>query len=605
MTQAVLEKSTHTFHIPVMGTGFSIDTPLKVARYGISSVISLADDILIEQMRKVHCERSNEPYTAIDDDEEDCRARRITAYLNLLQHLIQQQAEALQKSPFETASEITKYFEMLPDSPLRRAYNAMLVLTNPTAKASEQNRLRKLAIPGRIDVNIMTKLDRVRRRHGKPLPPQFCDAMAALRGYANSSLNSALVFSAGMNPRLYSYAAQFADFFADDAGLYKKKIVIKVSDYRSAVIQGRFLAKRGLWVSEYRVESGLNCGGHAFATKGLLIGPILEEFKRGRTELQDKLFPIYVDALAVHGKPAIDSPPEVRITAQGGIGTGEEDNFLRDHYGLDGTGWGSPFLLTPDVTNVDDAHLKKLAAATAEDVYLSDCSPLGIPFWSLRSSSSERVRHKRILAGRPGSPCPKGYLAFNTEFTGQPVCSASRAYQRRKLANLPEERLTEDQLPVIKGKVVAKACICHDLAAGATIKNGIDPHANTVVCCGPNIVGFSKTSTLEELVGHIYGRLSLLESEKRPHMFIRELSLYVEQLRSEIQQASLGLLDITPTYFREFKENLLQGIDYYRRVAEGFVEEKRNRFVTDLQHFRDRLETLVQRNIEAAGPAPP
>ncbi len=40
----------HTFSIPVMGTGFSIDTPLRVAQYGISSVISLVDDVLIEQM---------------------------------------------------------------------------------------------------------------------------------------------------------------------------------------------------------------------------------------------------------------------------------------------------------------------------------------------------------------------------------------------------------------------------------------------------------------------------------------------------------------------------------------------------------------------------
>ena len=27
----------HTFHIPVMGTGYTIDTPLKVAHFGISS----------------------------------------------------------------------------------------------------------------------------------------------------------------------------------------------------------------------------------------------------------------------------------------------------------------------------------------------------------------------------------------------------------------------------------------------------------------------------------------------------------------------------------------------------------------------------------------
>ena len=56
--------------------------------------------------------------------------------------------------------------------------------------------------------------------------------------------------------------------------------MLKVSDFHSAVVQGKFLAKRGLWVSEYRIESGLNCGGHAFATKGLLLGPILDEFQR-------------------------------------------------------------------------------------------------------------------------------------------------------------------------------------------------------------------------------------------------------------------------------------------------------------------------------------
>ena len=37
----------HNIHIPVMGTGFSIDTPIRVAQFGISSVISIMDDILI------------------------------------------------------------------------------------------------------------------------------------------------------------------------------------------------------------------------------------------------------------------------------------------------------------------------------------------------------------------------------------------------------------------------------------------------------------------------------------------------------------------------------------------------------------------------------
>ena len=44
----------HTFHIPVMGLAFTVDSPLKVARYGISSVVSIVDDILIEKMREYY-----------------------------------------------------------------------------------------------------------------------------------------------------------------------------------------------------------------------------------------------------------------------------------------------------------------------------------------------------------------------------------------------------------------------------------------------------------------------------------------------------------------------------------------------------------------------
>ena len=54
-----------------------------------------------------------------------------------------------------------------------------------------------------------------------------------------------------MNPRLYGYIAHFDDFFPDANGYIKKKIILKVSDYRSAIIQGKFLAKKGLWISEY------------------------------------------------------------------------------------------------------------------------------------------------------------------------------------------------------------------------------------------------------------------------------------------------------------------------------------------------------------------
>ena len=50
---------SHTFHIPVLGLAYSVDTPIKVARYGISSVVSIVDDILIERMRQLYTEKNN------------------------------------------------------------------------------------------------------------------------------------------------------------------------------------------------------------------------------------------------------------------------------------------------------------------------------------------------------------------------------------------------------------------------------------------------------------------------------------------------------------------------------------------------------------------
>ena len=86
----------HSFHIPVMGIGYTIDTPLKVAQYGIDSVISLVDDMLLERLRKMYCEKYQQPYEAITEAVEDFRAKRITAYLDLMHDLAK--ATSLNKS---------------------------------------------------------------------------------------------------------------------------------------------------------------------------------------------------------------------------------------------------------------------------------------------------------------------------------------------------------------------------------------------------------------------------------------------------------------------------------------------------------------------------
>ena len=85
-----------------MGLAYTVDSPVKVARYGISSVISIVEDRLIEMMRSHYYQTANLPYTPIAVHEEDYRARRIADYLNLVNSIVQEQVQkfktaALQK----------------------------------------------------------------------------------------------------------------------------------------------------------------------------------------------------------------------------------------------------------------------------------------------------------------------------------------------------------------------------------------------------------------------------------------------------------------------------------------------------------------------------
>ena len=65
--------NNHTFHIPVMGTAFTADSPIKVAHYGIDSVIALADDVLLERLRKYYSEIYNLTYEEIKNNTRDYR----------------------------------------------------------------------------------------------------------------------------------------------------------------------------------------------------------------------------------------------------------------------------------------------------------------------------------------------------------------------------------------------------------------------------------------------------------------------------------------------------------------------------------------------------
>lgn len=592
-----MNKKAHSFHIPVMGIGFTIDSPLKVAQYGIDSVISLVDDILIEKLRKMYSEKFELPYQEITNKVDDFRAKRITSYLNLIHDVVDKKFEAMKKSALEMSHDFKTYLDLLPThSHLKTEFQALI--EKGVAKSDIKSWLDQRLVKGSIDVNIMTKVDKDNYDKDEKLPVEYNDAHAAFRGFANSKLNSSVVLSAGMNPRLYAYMSSFEDFFPNQQGEFKKKIILKVSDYRSALIQGKFLAKKGLWVSEYRIESGLNCGGHAFATDGYLLGPVLSEFKENRETLRSSIESILKQELENQNRVIPEESLSIKISAQGGVGTHEEHEFLLDEYELDAIGWGTPFLLVPEATTVDEKTIDKLLLAKEDDLYLSDISPLGIPFNNLKNNTKDLEKETLINKGRPGSSCPKKFVALNKEFKDTGVCTASREYQHLKIKALDDLNLSDQVYNEEYNKIIEKSCTCVGLGTSALLKYNLDTKTEgqgVSICPGPNMAYYSKVMSLENMTDHIYGRDNMISRTDRPHMFVKELFIYIDYLKQKVDAAKKDMTVKEEKYLKTFLTNMKAGVSYYKIMflnIQNKFQDVKNDVLSQLERGEFTLKSL-------------
>jgi hypothetical protein len=590
------KNNPHSFHIPVLGIGYSIDTPVKVAHLGISSVISLLDDMLMEKLREFYSKKFDIPFQAISEKIDDFRAKRITAYLNLVDKIARDKFEELKVTYDQKSSEFSRYIDMLHDSShLKQKFEQ---LKQDWEKLDVKQWIQENLSMGDIDVNIMTKVDKENYRNNEKLPIEYNDGHAALRGFVKSDLSSSVVFSAGMSPRLYNYLESFDEFYPDQNFRLKKKITLKVSDHRSALIQGKYLAKKGLWVSEYRIESGLNCGGHAFPTTGYLLGPVLEEINRNREDLIKQTFGLLKVALKAKNRPCPEEPLEIKITAQGGVGTAEEHQFLADHYQLDSVGWGTPFLLVPEIVNVDEKTLKLLCDAKEEDLYISNISPLGVPFNNLRGNTKDIEKENYIGQNTPGNPCPKKYAALSNEFGEPTLCTASRKYQKLKIQELKAHEMSVTEFQEEYNKIVEKACICVGLGTSALLVNNLDTrieNPGVSVCPGPNIAYFSQVMTLKEMADHIYGKINVIKRNDRPHMFIKELNIYIDYLKDKMEETALPWSEKQQEYFISFRDNLDKGIQYYKELfsnAKSNLREKKTKLISELEKYEIQLKNI-------------
>jgi hypothetical protein len=328
------------------------------------------------------------------------------------------------------------------------------------------------------------------------------------------------------------------------------------------------------------------------------MGPILEEFSKNRSALIAETYELFRKALESKGRPCPEAPPSTKITAQGGVGTAEEHQFLLEFYHLDSIGWGSPFLLVPEVVNIDEDTLQLLCDAKEEDLYLSNISPLGVPFNTVRGNSKDIEKDLRIETGDPGSKCSKRFASLNSEFTEKPICTASRQYQRLKIAELNEQEMTFNEYIGKFKAITDKACICVGLGTSALLTNNLDTQSEgpgVSVCPGPNLAWFTEVATLKQMTDHIYGRESLIKRTGRPHMFINELKLYIDYLE-DLMSVQTSLKDQKQKeYFSVYSQNLLKGIAYYYEISsmiggEGSMESLE--FRDGIAELENRLHSL-------------
>ena len=229
--------------------------------------------------------------------------------------------------------------------------------------------------------------------------------------------------------------------------------------------------------------------------------------------------------------------------------------------------------------------MEKLAKAKEDDLYLSNSSPLGVPFNTLKGNTKDIQRQMLIDKGRPGTSCPNKFIALNHEFKDTGLCTASREYQYSKLKEIDALDLSSEEKEKRVEKVTEKSCICVGLGTSTLILNNVSTKKTgdgVSVCPGPNMAYYDKVMSLRAITDHIYGRSNMVTRTDRPNVFIKELSLYITHLQDKLDDVKATIDKKQLRSLTKFKKNLEDGIRYYDEI-----------FTTQKQFFVEHKEALL------------
>jgi hypothetical protein len=70
------------------------------------------------------------------------------------------------------------------------------------------------------------------------------------------------------------------------------------------------------------------------------------------------------------------------------------------------------------------------------------------------------------------------------------------------------------------------------------------------------------------MVMHIYGKIDLLKSAQRPNVFLKEIDLYIDYLKTDIQNHLRYLTEKKKRSLHKFKAQLQEGLNYYKTLFE-------------------------------------
>ena len=100
------------------------------------------------------------------------------------------------------------------------------------------------------------------------------------------------------------------------------------------------------------------------------------------------------------------------------------------------------------------------------------------------------------------------------------------------------------------------------------------------------------------MVGHIYGRVNLLNETYRPNLFISELKMYVNYFRNEINKVTVDPSNLEIKYLQSFKKNINDGIVYYNELVPKLALETtkyRKKMLEELQEISTEINDIVSK----------